>query len=307
VPLVAITQLPLDVTEGGQIRVDGDEPRRTARVAITALLVVSGLLAAACVPPPPTGQNWSFRGTSVTVNNSQDEVCVLLCVNSEDEPYLLQVAFRVRIGAPNSAQAWTVKGTAPQDVPVGATRTFTGGQNATVTFGNVKALDTADLLDSNNKMEVFGTYTWAAEEDILDTLSGAANDTASILKNTLNATLAQSSLPTDPNDLVDLIVDNIGDAFTLLLSNIIPTFGLADDTLGGAVYVGIGAKGGLGGLIDPILATTSFPSVPLLGDNLAPPKIVGGGFYSMTGERTFTRVFDGADGRHTWNLRAGPA
>jgi hypothetical protein len=245
-------------------------PRRTARVAITALLVVSGLLAAACVPPPPTGQNWSFRGTSVTVNNSQDEVCVLLCVNSEDEPYLLQVAFRVRIGAPNSAQAWTVKGTAPQDVPVGATRTFTGGQNATVTFGNVK-------------------------------------DTASILKNTLNATLAQSSLPTDPNDLVDLIVDNIGDAFTLLLSNIIPTFGLADDTLGGAVYVGIGAKGGLGGLIDPILATTSFPSVPLLGDNLAPPKIVGGGFYSMTGERTFTRVFDGADGRHTWNLRAGPA
>jgi len=285
--------------------------RSMLRAAVIAVVAVVSLAAAACAPTAPGGGiapvNWSFRGTSVTVNDSQDEVCFIFCVNSEDEPYLLQVAFRVKIGVPQSADAWVVKGSAPQDVPVGGVRNFAGNQNAQVVFNGVQPLDLLNALNSSNHLEVVGTYTWAAEEDTFDTLSGAANDTASILKNTLNSTLAVSSLPSSSDSIVNLIVDNIGDAITLLLSNIIPTFGLADDTLGGGLFVGIGATGTLGSLIDTALATTSLPPVPLLGDNLAPPNIVGGGFYTMTGSKSFTQTFVGADGSHTWHLLSGPA
>jgi len=294
-----------------QRSVRSKEQRSVRRAVVVALVAVVSLTAAACAPQAPGGGiapvNWSFRGTSVTVNNSQDEVCALFCFNSEDEPYLLQVAFRVKIGQPGSADAFVVKGSAPQDVPVGGVRNFSGNQNAQVTFGGVQPLDVLNALNPSNKLEVVGTYTWAAEEDTFDTLSGAAGNTASILENALNSTIANSTLPTDTNALVDLIVDNIGDAITLLLSNIIPTFGLADDTLGGGLFIGIGATGTLGSLIDTVLATTSLPAVPLLGDNLAPPNIVGGGFYTMAGSKTFSQSFSGADGRHTWNLLAGPA
>jgi hypothetical protein len=213
----------------------------------------------------------------------------------------------VKIGAPDSAQAWVVKGGATSGMEAGESTVLSASRQAVVNFNNVTPLDVVDALNTNNKLEVVGTYTWAAEEDTFDTLSGAANDTASILKNSLNATLAQSSLPSTAEDLVDLIIDNLGDAFTLLLSNIIPTFGLADDTLGGAIYAGIGVKGTLGGLVDTALQGASLPAVPLLGDNLAPPNIVGGGLYTMTGTKTFTQAFEGADGRHTYTFLSGPA
>jgi hypothetical protein len=282
--------------------------RSMLRAVVVALVAVVSLAATACVPQGSATINWSFRGASMTVNNSQDEVCAFLCVNSSDEPYLLQVAFRVRIGDPGSADAWVVKGATPSDdVEAGQSRTFTGNQNAKVFFNGIQPLGLQNALNPSSKLEIFGTYTWAAEEDTFDTLSGAASDTASILENVLNQTVAMSQLPSGVDALVDLIVDNIGDALTLLLSNIIPTFGLADDTLGGGIFVGIGANGTLATLIDQVLATTSFPSVPLLGDNLAPPKIVGGGFYTLSGSKTFNQTFSGADGVHTWSLVAAPA
>ncbi len=65
------------------------------------------LFATSCTPPPaPSGQNWSVKATHVTVNDSQDETCVIICVNREDEVYVLNIGWRVKIGQPGSAQTF---------------------------------------------------------------------------------------------------------------------------------------------------------------------------------------------------------
>ncbi|HLU42485.1 MAG TPA: hypothetical protein VKZ55_08820, partial [Microthrixaceae bacterium] len=59
--------------------------RTRSRLVAVIAMVGFASLAAACVPPPEGGGggpdpiNWSFRGTSMTVNNVQDEVCVIVC------------------------------------------------------------------------------------------------------------------------------------------------------------------------------------------------------------------------------------
>ena len=140
--------------------------RRTVRVAFVAIIAAFGLTAVACTPPGgPAAVNWSFRGTHITVNDVQDEVCVVFCVNTSDEPYLLQVAFRVKIGLPNSAQAFVVKGGTIQSLSVNRGANLDANTGAQVNFNGVQPLDILDTLDTNNHLEVVGTYTWASEED----------------------------------------------------------------------------------------------------------------------------------------------
>jgi hypothetical protein len=289
--------------------------RRSARCATVGLVLSIGLVAASCVVPSPGGgfapANWSFKGNSVKVLDSQDEVCIIFCVNQRDEPYLLQIAWRVKINQPNSAQAWVVghRDNAYDDVGVGETHALSGSEQAKVTFTGVKPLDVVDLFNTNNKLEVFGTYTWAMEQDTVG-IQSAAEEVADLFEDALDATLATATLPTEESAIVDLVLDllfdNIGGAIIILLSNI-PLFGLGDDLLGGAFYVGLGAAGTLGAGINAVLSGVSIPSMDLLGDNMIPPKIVGGGMYTMTYQKDFSQNFSGADGTHQYSFTSGPA
>lgn len=290
--------------------------RTRSRLVAVIAMVGFASLAAACVPPPEGGGggpdpiNWSFRGTSMTVNNVQDEVCVIVCVNTSDEPYLLHIAFKVTIGQPNSAQAWVVTGSTLPSTSKNQTRTLTGGQQAKVTFNGVKPLDVLDALNPNNKMDVVGTYTWAVEEDHINSLSGGAGSVANIFKTALNSTLAAGSLPSgDAGALLDLVFDalfdNIGTPFNLIVSNI-PCLGLCDDVLGGAVFVGVGATGALAQIIDQAAGSFTIPNIniPLVD---VPPDVQGGGLYTMGGPKNFTQSFSGADGRHTYTFQSAAA
>jgi hypothetical protein len=292
--------------------------RHSARVAVLGLLATIGLVAAACAPSTggtPTPVNWSFKGTNVKVDASQDGVYLFgSCIaipNCKDEPYLYQVAFRVKIGEPNSAQTFVVKGDEMASLGVGESHVLSPGEQAKVTFSNVAPLDVLDALKPSNKMEIVGTYTWAAESDLINSLGTGANGVAAIFKDALNSTLASATLPNgDTNALVTLILNllfnNIGSAFGLIASNI-PCLGLCDDVLGGAVYIGIGATGTLGSLIDTALSSATIPSLTLIGDNSVPPNIVGGGLYTLTGAKNFHQPFNGAGGQHTYDFTAGPA
>ena len=280
---------------------------RSKLVGVVGVLAVMAV-AASCAPPPaPAATTWTFRGTSVTVNNSQDETCVIVCVNREDEPYLINIGFRVKIGVAGSAQTQVVntRGSALQDVPAGATRSLNASQAGTITWANHKPLDIIDLTNSSNKLEVVGVYSWAAEEDFVG-IGPAANATADVLRDALNATLAAGNLPSDASLIFDLILDNILGALGLLAQNI-PLLGLGDDTLGGGLFIGIGAKGTLGTIIEESIGsappiTFNIPLVTL------PPDIQGGGFFATTGNvgagKNFTTSYSGADGRHTYNYRA---
>lgn len=278
---------------------------RTRLAAVVGVLAVMGM-AAACAPPPaPVSESWTFRASQVTVNDSQDEVrdpifgtCISFA-GCSDEPYTLNIGFRVKIGVPNSAQTVVVNNrtSAPQSVCEGCTVTLTGNQQNAVTWNDVKALDLIDLFDTNNKLEIFGVYSWASEEDTVGN-GVAADAVANILKDALNSTLATGSLPSDASLILDLVLNNIFGALGLIAQNI-PLFGLGDDVLGGGLYIGIGAKGQLASIIDGTIGTAppitfNIPIVDL------PPDIVGGGIFTMGGPKSFTQTYTGAGGQHTY-------
>lgn len=278
---------------------------RTRLAAAVAMLAVMGV-AAACVPPPaPASESWTFRATQVTVNDSQDEVRVFgACANfnCEDEPYTLNIGFRVKLGVPNSAQTVVVNNRtdAPENIDEGQTVALTGNAQNAVTWNDVKPLDVADLLNSNNKLEVFGVYSWASEEDFVGN-GVAADAVADVLRDALNATIAQGSLPSDAGLILDLVLDNIFGALGLLAQNI-PLLGLGDDVLGGGLYIGIGAKGQLANIINGTIGSSppiTF-DIPLVS---LPPDIVGGGIFTMGGTSTFTQTYSGADGQHTYGYQ----
>lgn len=280
--------------------------RSTLLVAAVSALA---LVAAACGPPPPSTDKWEFKATNVTVNDAQDEIRLFgACVaipNCNDEPYVINVATRVKIGVPNSASGFVVSSRAnnPENVPAGQSRSLTGAAGAPAVFPGVQRLDIADLLNTNNHLEVMVIYTWVMEEDTVP-VNTAANDVKDMLVDSLNATLAKGSVPSDPNLLLDLILSNLGNAFTLLLSNI-PLLGLGDDVGGGAFNVGIAAKGGLAGVIDASIGTASIPSfaIPVLD---LPPDVQHVNIFAMGGTRTFTdQAFDQyGDGVHTYDFQA---
>ena len=271
-----------------------------------AVLASTALIATACPTTPGSvvTNNWTFTANRVQVNNSQDETCVIFCVNQSDEAYVLNINFRGKVGVANSATGWVTgsRSNATGGISAGNAQNLTGGQQATASFNNIQGLDLLDLLDANNKLEVWGSYAWAAEEDTVG-IATAANDVASILKDAMNSTLANASLPSDPNLIVNLIVSNIGNAITLLASNI-PLFGLGDDVLGGGLYVGIGAKGALGAILDATAGTATIGPISIPVVDL-PPDIDQGGLYTMTATKNFNnQVFNGADGEHAYNFSA---
>lgn len=289
---------------------------RSRLFAVTTLLAVVGL-AAACAPQAPDGtiatKNWKFGGTQVKVEKSQDETCdpiFGICVNRSDEPYLLTVNFRVKIGQHNSAQTWVTNArtSAPEDVPVGGVRVvgqdFPAAAGGEAVFNGVQALDVLDLANNNNKLEIVGSYVWASEEDQIGN-GLAADSVASALKGALNGTLAKADLASlDASFIINLILGNIGNALGILVQNI-PTFGLGDDVLGGGMYIGIGAQGTLGDSLNAVIGSTPFPTINTPVE--LPPSIKGGGIYTIGAPKTFTQTFSGRGGIHTWVMNAGPA
>lgn len=279
-----------------------------------AMFAVIGL-AASCAPTAPGGgiatTNWSFKGTSVKVNSSQDAIydpifgaCIAI-PNCKDEPYLLNIGFRVKIGVPGSAQVFVVnpRTDAPENVAPGQTVNVVGtAAESKTTFNGVQALDLLDLGDPNNHLEITGTFVWASEEDSIGN-GLMADGVAGVLKDALNATIGSANLTDlDASFIIDLILDNIGGAFGILANNF-PTLGFGDDILGSGMYIGIGATGTLGAALDGVIGSTAFPtiSIPVL------PDITGGGFYTLTGPKTFTQTFTGGGGQHTWTMQSGPA
>ena len=116
---------------------------RTSRwLGLVAVLAIIGL-GAACTPQGPAGlptETWRIEGTQVTVNDSQDEVCAPFCVNREDEPYLLQIAWRVKLGVNGSASAWVVgdRNNDIEDLGAGQTGNLDGPARGTATFGGIQ-------------------------------------------------------------------------------------------------------------------------------------------------------------------------
>jgi hypothetical protein len=293
---------------------------RSRRLCAALALVSTVAVLGACTTPPPYGgpptASRSFSATSVTVNSSNDKTCVLgICAGANDEPFNIHVWFRVQIGVPNSADAGVVtgdnawSGIFDQGPGEGGSHTYTGGQKATVNFSNIAMPDVLDLAQGAH-LEIAGVWAWKMEADLLG-VGGLATTAANAIKSALNSTLANGSTPSDPNLIVNTILDAIGgiggffSALGGLLASVVPFAG--DDAVGSAMYVGIGASGTLADIINSTASGASFPSLalPLVK---VPPDIGGGSIFSLgSGTKTFSNNFTngGVDGRHTTSYTFG--
>lgn len=272
---------------------------------ISIVAVIS--LTAACVPEPPAGETWTFRAKSVRIDDMQDLYVPFL--NTGDEPYLINIGFRVKLNQANSAQAWVINtnNTAPQQVSEGSTRNLTGNQQAAVNFTGVQSLDVLDLLNESNRLEVVGVYTWAVEEDqVSATLATAANSTATLLRNVLNDTVAKMEIPSDLSGLLGMLTSNIGPALGIALGNV-PLFGLGDDVLGGSMHIGVAVRGTAADIVGGSIGSTPFPSIDIPAE--VPPAIQGGTFFVTSGgTKNFSQTYSGSSGwfgvggKHTYNF-----
>jgi len=289
------------------------EHRRVRRdLALMSIFAVVGLTAAACAPTGagggPATHNFTFGATSVTVNSSNDKTCIIFCVGANDEPYVINIGFTVKIGQANSATDAVVvgdnqwSGVFDQGPGEGSSASMTGGASGAVTFPNVPLLDVGDLLNTNNHLEIAGVWSWGMEADLLG-VSGIAVTAGDAIKSVLNQTLAVGSLPSDPNAIVSSIIGVLGNnIFPLLgsgLASILPFVG--DDAIGSRFYIGLGVTGSLQGIIDAAVGSVAFPSlaIPIISD---PPDIDGGAIFSL-GAKTFSNQVmtnGGVQGQHTY-------
>lgn len=293
--------------------------RTRAAIAALSLLCAAALLAACAEPPPAPTATRTFQATQVTVNSSNDGFN-LLCFCTRDEPKNVHIGFRVRVGVPNSASAQVIAGANAWDgvfeqgLAEGQSHNYSGSQRAPISFSGISMPDVGDLL-LGAPLEIAGVWAWKLEDDgiLAANVNNVANAASVAMVAALNATVAQAAIPSDPNLIVDLLLDTIGtlgffDTFTTVITGILNNLNvLTDDVVGSAMYVGVGSSGTLAQIIDGVAGSVAFPSIaiPLLS---VPPDIGGGAIFSLgTGTKTFSNNFTNGsiDGRHTTTYTFG--
>lgn len=230
---------------------------RRGLFAVPVLVVAAALVGSACAPPPaPT--DWTVRPVSVTVNDGEDN-------DGGDEPYIIQVGFRSKLGVDNStstsisSQCYRNRLPANNAAPNGTTVTIPAG-SADVTFSGVNNLDIPDLATNAAPFEVIGTLTFVMERDgifggcaVSDALRSAL---LGVLRDALELLIAESPVPPTTEQLIDLVVSNLGDfvaAAGSLIGAVLEGLGNPDDIIGVAAQIHLPTKGALTDLVNGAL------------------------------------------------------
>ena len=278
-----------------------------------AVVASAAVLATACppTPTPPPPQHFTFKADSVTVNSSNDKgPCLFgVCVPpAKDEPYVVNIAFKVTIGEANSASTTIVTGdnhwpgALDQGPGEGSSHTFAGGEQAATTLSTTM-LDVADL--ATNKLQIAGVWSWGMEADLYS--PGGIEAAANTLKTALNTALGGGTLPSDTGAIVSMILNAIGGVngvFSFLGANLGSIF-FGDDAIGSKLYIGVGARGALSSIIQSTAGGAAFPSIdlPLV---TVPPDIRGGAIFSLgAGDRVLSgqsMTNGGVAGQHTYQF-----
>lgn len=227
--------------------------RRRASAGIVTT-VAFALVAVACTPggPPPIG--YKVSPNSVTVHQQEDQ-------DAGDEPYVIQLGFRSKLGVRNSSstsfssQCYNGKLPPRDAAPRGTTLAFPAGA-ADINIGQVQPLDIGDLALNTAPFEIIGTLSFVMERDgifegcaVSDLLNVALSGT---LRDALELMIARSDTPPSTDDLINLIVAHIGDflqAAASLIGAIIEGLGDPDDIIGIAAQIHLPTAGVLTDLI----------------------------------------------------------
>jgi hypothetical protein len=296
---------------------------RSRFVVVVGVCAVMAIAASCAPPPPPQAETWRFKADQVTAVVGNDPFIkppLIGCTsegilsNCYDEAYTINIWFRVKIGVPGSAQTGVVSSRS-NAVSLCAqnrgsctgnpnTRTLNAAQGAQVTFNDVQGYDIIDVLaNPNAPIEVLGTWTWAMEEDLAGTLNGGP--IANILRDVLNDTIAVGNLPSDTGALVQMLLDNLGQALLLggsALLNAVTSilFGMGDDVLGSRMYIGVGATGTLGEIVDSAVPDLSGFNLGLSFVGI--PNVLGISVKSLRQNQTWNNQVFNTNGRHDYNF-----
>lgn len=272
------------------------KPLRAVITALTALAVV----ATACTPGPGPGaqmDDFEFQANRVEVVSHNDS----FVYGTRDEVYQYNIAFRVKVGVPGSADAFLAgnRNLAFNDLGDGEEHFYGGAEQATAVFEDVSTPDVADLA-TPGRLEIVGVWSWAMDRDDV-AVTGVVNESISVVENTLEQFVASGTVPSNPDDIVDQLLGDFGDIVGFAASALFSSVpGIPDDPIGSRFYVGVGSRGTLAGVIDAASTTVPGIEIPIV---TVPPDIGGITIFSTGGNRQFLdQVFDQGQGRHLVDL-----
>ncbi len=226
--------------------------------AAAVMVAAISVLAASCTLPSPASGTWKVKPVSVEVIDQED-------FDAGDEPYVIQVGFRSKLGVPNSADAFVVSqcnsGAFPMPDPnsnIGTPGTVVPVGGADITFPEAQNLDIGDVLLETAALEIFGTMSFVMERDVLigtcawtETINAVL---PGILRDSLNLLIGQSPIPPTEQQLIDLIVGLLDDFLAVIPGAIAITVegvgASPDDLLGTAIQIHLPTAGTFTSLLD---------------------------------------------------------
>ena len=238
--------------------------KKTSR--IISLVAGLSLFAAACTPGGPAGITWKVKPSTVQVvtQNSQ--------VTAGDRPYIIQIGFRSKLGVAHSSSAQIVSQCSsgallpPDAAPAGTTVAIPAG-SADVAFADAQNLDIGDVLLNTAPFEIFGTLSFAMNRNappfmtscaVTDALNSAL---VPVLAQSLDLLIAGSAVPPTQEQLIDLIVTNLGNfinAAGSLIGAILEGLGNPDAVVGVGVQLLLPTSGAFTNLLDTAFGVAGF-------------------------------------------------
>jgi len=209
-----------------------------------AVVVSVALISAACTPGGPAPTEWKVKPVSIQVVTQNS-------TNAGDRPYVVQIGFRSKLGVANSSSvqidSQCYSGALPgvDAAPAGTTIAIPPG-TADVTFPNAQNLDIGDVLLKTAPFEIFGTLSFAINRNALPFFTSCAvsdvlnSGLVSVLDQSLDLLIAASPVPPTQDQLVNLIVGNLGNFLSAagsLIGAIIEGLGNPDAIIGVGVQL----------------------------------------------------------------------
>ncbi len=265
----------------------------------TCLVSFMALLAGACTFPAPGEATWKIKPDSIKVVHPEDE-------DGADEPYVIQLAFRSKLGVPNSSQAFVVSqcrawATPANDVGTPGTVVPVPAGTADVVFPKTQSLDIGDVLLDTAPLEIFGTLSFVMERDGLTPGACALTDLldnvlTGTIRDALNILIAGADTPPTQEALINLIVSHIGDylsAIPGLIGAVIEGLGNPDDILGIAAQIHLPTAGTFTDLLNFGLTLAGLDNGVIESDELpAVLKVRVGSLSPSTASFNFKGVTD---------------
>ncbi|MBX7071056.1 MAG: hypothetical protein K1X38_16860 [Microthrixaceae bacterium] len=251
------------------------------KFSIASLLVCAAMVVSACTPGGPAPITWKVKPATIKVvtKNSQ--------VTAGDRPYVIQVGFRSKLGVPGSSAASISSqcrsGALPEPdaAPAGTTVAVPAG-SADIPFAGAQNLDIGDVLLQTAPFEIFGTLSFVMNRNAPPFVVGCAisdlldSALVPVMKQSLDILIAGSAVPPTQEQLIDLIVSNLGNFLSAAGSFIVAIlegFGNPDAIVGVGVQLLLPTAGVFTGLLDTAFSVASIFNEDLAGGFIPLPAL----------------------------------